>query len=77
MNKADKLKLLQARLAKMQLKRAELPARPPVASGLPIGPMMSAMNIGLPPIRIELAVKAQTDPNKEQRVAGMTAPSPG
>lgn len=72
MNKAERLKLLQARLAKMQLQKAQLPKRAPAP--LPVGsPLMSA----LPPIRIELAVKAQTDPSKEQYVAGMATPSPG
>lgn len=77
MKKADRIKALQARLAKLQLSKAELP-RPAVASPLPIAPMIASMGMGaLPPIKIDLTVKAQTDPTQEQRVVNRTSPYPG
>lgn len=73
MNKTDRIKALQARLAQLQLKKAELPR---VASPQPL-PMSSMLAAALPPIRIELAVKAQPEPAKEVQVSGLSTPSPG
>lgn len=76
MNKAERIKALQARLAKLQLGKADLP-RPSVASPLPIGPMIASMGIGgLPPIKIDLTVRSQSDPNQEQRVVNRINPHP-
>lgn len=80
MTKAERIKALRARLAQLEMKKADLPARPAVVSPLPIGPMLAGMGMGMggiPPIKIDLTVKAQTDPNKEQRVVGRTSPFPG
>jgi hypothetical protein len=63
MTKAERLKLLQARLAKLRLKQAELPA--PVASP---GAAPAMFPQSLPPIRIELAVKALTDGSKRDAI---------
>jgi hypothetical protein len=79
MTKAERIKALRARLAQLEMKKADLP-RPAVASPLPIGPMIAGMGMGmggLPPIKIDLTVKAQNDPNQEQRVITRTAPAPG
>lgn len=76
MTRAERIKALQARLAQLQLKKADLP-RPPVVSPLPIGPMIAGMGMGgLPPIRIDLTVKAQNDPSVEQRVVNRINPAP-
>lgn len=61
MNKSDRLKALQQRLAKLQLGKAQ--AAPPVVSP-----------DGIPPIRIEVAIKAIGD--GAQYVSDRATPSP-
>lgn len=73
MKAADRLRLLQQRYAAMRLQDM----RPPTPANAPTVVSIGGAQAQLPPIRIELAVKAQNDPNVEQRVVNRTAPYPG
>ena len=73
MKRSDRLRELQKRYAMMQLSRVQPPVSSPGGATVTIG----NSPVQLPPIRIELAVKAQNDPNQEQRVVNRTSPFPG